>query len=250
VLGAAFTIKTGLQDRLRVFVPEALLPRAEALLREIFPADFADEDGEPAEEQGHGKEECVLSYTDEQMREIRTGREEIFNGRVLHITRDTVRLSDGRESFREVAWHRGAVCVIPVTDDGEAVCVEQFRYAYGTVVLEIPAGKLDPGETDPAAAARRELQEETGYTAAELIPFGQFWGSVAILCEPIHVFLALGLTPGETDPDEGEFLRIRHIPLAELTEMVLRGEVPDGKTQCAALRAKLWLEENRPGFLR
>jgi hypothetical protein len=116
VLGAAFTIKTGLQDRLRVFVPEALLPRAEALLREIFPADFAGEDGEPAEEQGHGKEECVLSYTDEQMREIRTGREEIFNGRVLHITRDTVRLSDGRESFREVAWHRGAVCVIPVTD--------------------------------------------------------------------------------------------------------------------------------------
>lgn len=189
-----------------------------------------------------------MTLTNEEMREIRTDRTEIYDGTVIHLTKDTVRLPDGASSFREVAWHRGAVCIVPVTDDGEVVCVEQYRYPYDTVLLEIPAGKLEPGETDRVAAARRELAEETGYTAREMIDFGDYFGSPAILMEKITVFLALGLTPGETHFDDDEFLRVRHIPMEELTRMILRGEVPDGKTQAAVLRAKLYLEEK--GILR
>ncbi len=189
-----------------------------------------------------------MPLSNEEMREIRTDRAEIYDGTVIHLTKDTVRLPDGGSSIREVAWHRGAVCVVPVTDDGQIVCVEQYRYPYDTVLLEIPAGKLEPGETNREAAARRELAEETGYTAREMIDFGDYFGSPAILREKITVFLALGLTPGETHFDDDEFLRIRHIPIEELTRMILRGEVPDGKTQAAVLRAKLYLEEK--GILR
>ena len=190
----------------------------------------------------------MMNLTNEQMREIRTDRTEIYDGTVIHVTKDTVRLPDGTSSFREVAWHRGAVCVVPVTDDGQVVCVEQYRYPYDTVLLEIPAGKLEIGETDREAAARRELAEETGYRAREMIDFGDYYGSPALLMEKITVFLAIGLIPGETHPDDDEFLRVRHIPMEELTRMILRGEVPDGKTQAAVLRAKLYLEEK--GILR
>ena len=98
--------------------------------------------------------------TNEEMREVQITREEIYDGIVLHVTKDTVRLPNGGTSIREVAWHRGAVCVVPVTEDGEIIFVEQFRYAMDRVLLEIPAGKLEAGETDRAAAARRELSEE------------------------------------------------------------------------------------------
>lgn len=181
----------------------------------------------------------------EDLREIRTEREEIYDGIVIHLTKDTVRLPDGNSSFREVAWHRGAVCVIPVTEEGEVILVQQFRYAMDQALWEIPAGKLEIGETDRAAAARRELEEETGYRCRELIDFGDYYGSPAILSERITMYLALGLEPGESHPDEDEFLRVQKFPLDELCEAVLRGEIPDGKTQAAILRAKLWLEKNR-----
>ncbi len=179
----------------------------------------------------------------DEMREIRAGRTEIYDGKIVHLTKDTVRLPNGGQSIREVVWKCGAVCVVPITEKGEVVCVEQFRYPYDTVLLEIPAGKLESGETDTLAAARRELWEETGYTAREMIDFGMYYGSPAMLMEEITVYLALGLTPGETHFDEDEYLRIRHIPIEELTEMILRGEVPDGKTQAAVLRTKLFLEK-------
>ena len=181
--------------------------------------------------------------TPEEMREIRTAREEIYDGRIVHLTKDTVRLPNGGESVREVVWKCGAVCVVPVTEKGEVVLVEQFRYPYDTVLLEIPAGKLEPGETDTEAAARRELLEETGYTAGQMIDFGMYYGSPAMLREEITVYLALDLTAGDTRFDEDEYLRIRHIPMEEIVEMILRGEVPDGKTQAAVLRAKLFLEQ-------
>jgi len=185
--------------------------------------------------------------TNEEMREIRLDRKEIFHGRVIHLTEDTVRVPNGRTSTREVAWHRGAVCVIPVTDAGEVVLVEQFRYPYYRVILEIPAGKLEAGEEDPLAAARRELSEETGYTAGEMIPFGEYYGSPAILSERIYMYLARGLRAGETHPDEDEFLRVRAVPLEEAVQMVMDGEIPDGKTQAGILRAKLYLEGMRHG---
>lgn len=186
--------------------------------------------------------EFEKELTDTEMREIRTEREEIWQGRFFHVTKDTVRLPSGRQSTREVAWKRGAVCIVPVTDAGEIVCVEQFRYPYGEVILEIPAGKLEAGEDDTLAAAQRELLEETGYTAAEWVDFGMYYGSPAMLKEEITIYLARGLHAGKTHFDEDEYLRIRHIPIEELTARILNGEVPDGKTQAAVLRAKLWLE--------
>ena len=183
--------------------------------------------------------------TNEEMREVRLSREEIYDGIVLHVTKDTVRLPDGGTSVREVAWHRGAVCVVPLTEAGEIVFVEQFRYAMDRVLLEIPAGKLEAGETDRPAAARRELSEETGFTADNLIDLGKYFGCPALISEDINMYLATGLHPGECHPDEDEFLRVRTIPIAEAVEMILRGEIPDGKTQLGILRAKLWWEQNR-----
>ena len=185
------------------------------------------------------------TWSDEELREVQTARKEIYKGRIVHLTVDEVRLPGGGTSTREVIWHRGAVCVIPVTDEGEAVLVEQFRYPYGEVLLEIPAGKLEEGDTDRLAAAKRELAEETGYRAENWVDFGEFYGSAAILSERISLFLATGLTPGETNPDEDEFLRVRKIPLSELVNQILAGKVPDGKTQAAVLRAKLYLEQTK-----
>ncbi len=183
------------------------------------------------------------TLTDAEMRETRTGREEIWQGRFFSVTKDTVSLPSGETGTREVAWKRGAVCVIPVTDDGKIVCVEQFRYPYDKVLLEIPAGKMDEGETDPLETAKRELLEETGCTAAEWIDFGVYYGSPAMLKEEIYIYLARGLSAGNTHFDEDEYLRIREIPIETLTEQILMGEIPDGKTQAGVLRAKLWLEK-------
>ncbi len=161
----------------------------------------------------------------------------IFDGKVVHLYKDTVRLPDGAESVREYVKHIGAVCILPLTDDGEVILERQYRYAVRQILTEIPAGKLDaPGE-DPLEAAKRELREETGATAREMIPLGDYYGSPAILGERIRMFLAKGLTFGETEFDEDEFLEVFRLPLDEAEAAVLRGEIPDGKTQAAILRA-------------
>ena len=161
----------------------------------------------------------------------------IFDGKVVHLYKDTVRLPDGAESVREYVKHIGAVCILPLTDDGEVILERQYRYAVRQILTEIPAGKLDaPGE-DPLEAAKRELREETGATAREMIPLGDYYGSPAILGERIRMFLARGLTFGETEFDEDEFLEVFRLPRDEAEAAVLRGEIPDGKTQAAILRA-------------
>ena len=160
-----------------------------------------------------------------------------FEGKVLRVFRDEIALPNGKTSFREYNKHKGAVCVIPVTDKGEVVCVRQYRYAVGKILLEIPAGKLDYVGEDHESAARRELREETGATAEKLTYLGEYLGSPAILDETIYMYLAEGLTFGETDFDEDEFIEIVKLPLSGLVDMVMRGEIPDGKTQIAALRA-------------
>ncbi|MBE6538852.1 MAG: NUDIX hydrolase [Ruminococcaceae bacterium] len=166
---------------------------------------------------------------------------EIFEGKVIRVTVDKVNLPNGAESIREIVHHKGAVCVIPVTDDGDVVCVKQFRYAHGEVLLEIPAGKLEINDTDPEEAARRELEEETGAKCKELKYLGKLYTSPAIFTEVIHMYLATGLTFGETHPDEDEFLETERIPLETLKDMVMRGEIPDSKTQVCVLRAFLEL---------
>lgn len=178
--------------------------------------------------------------------ETKRSSELIYDGKVIRVFRDEVTLPDGNVSVRELNRHVGAVCVIPITAKGEVICVRQYRYAVGELLLEIPAGKLDNPDEDPREAALRELREETGAVSGKLTYLGKYFGSPAILDETIHMYLAEELTFTDTDPDEDEFLEAVRLPLSTLCDMVLRGEIPDGKTQVAALRASKLLEGRLP----
>ena len=186
--------------------------------------------------------EFDIQKENSRLREVRTGSEEIFDGVILHVQRDTVRLPNGSETIREVIRHIGAVCVVPLTDDGDVILERQYRYAVGQILTEIPAGKLDFPDEDRAEAALRELREETGAVPRELIDLGDFYGSPAIMGERIRMFLARGLTFTERHLDEDEFLDVIRMPLSEAVRAVMNGEIPDGKTQCAILRAARMLE--------
>ena len=167
--------------------------------------------------------------------ETQRKREEIYDGVILHVVRDTVTLPNGKPATREVALHNGAVCVVPLTEDGCVILEEQFRYPMNGVLTEIPAGKSDKGE-DPFRAAKRELREETGLLAQKWTYLGEYYPSPAILSEKIQMYLAEDLSQDENDPDEDEFLTVRRVPFGDAVASVLRGEIPDGKTQCALLR--------------
>ena len=167
---------------------------------------------------------------------------QVFDGVVVKLFVDEVELPNGNKSVREVVRHPGAVCVVPVTDEGEVIMVRQFRYAFGQTLLEIPAGKLEPGE-DPLKAALRELEEETGTVAEKIEHIGELYTTVAILDEKIHMYLATGLSYKNAHPDEDEFLEVEKIPLDTLINMVMSGEIKDSKTQVALLKAhKILLE--------
>ena len=172
-----------------------------------------------------------------QFEEKQIEREEIFDGAVLHVVKDKVLLPDGNTSYREFCLHKGAVAVIPITDNGEAVMVRQFRYAHHREFLEIPAGKLDYVGEDPLEAAKRELKEETGAVAEKITYLGILDTTPALIDERIHMYMAEGLTFGESEPDEDEFLSVERIPLKKLIDMVMNGEIRDGKTQIAILKA-------------
>ncbi len=180
-----------------------------------------------------------------ELKEERIFGEMIFEGRVMRVVRDTVRLPNGHESTREVVLHDGAVAVIPLLPDGSVLMERQYRYAQGRTVLEIPAGKLDSPDEPPLAAAIRELKEETGATAETMTPLGIIVPSVAILTEKIHLYLAEGLTFGQRKLDEDEFLNVERIPLDELMAMTERGEIQDSKTQIAVMKAWLLLQKRR-----
>ncbi|MBQ6399300.1 MAG: NUDIX hydrolase [Clostridia bacterium] len=171
------------------------------------------------------------------LREVQTESRKVFDGVLLHVRQDTVRLPNGASSIREVIRHVGAVCVIPVTEDGGVIMERQYRYPLDRVILEIPAGKLDAPEEDRLSAIRRELREETGYTADEWIPLGDFHPAPAYSDEYITMYLARGLHPGKQALDEDEFLDLYTIPLAELVREVMDGRISDAKTQVAVLKA-------------
>lgn len=162
--------------------------------------------------------------------------EQVFDGRLLKIYRDTVELVNGATSFREVARHPGGVAVVALDDDGNVHLVRQFRYPYARVITEIPAGKLEPGE-EPFAAIRRELEEEIGATAAQWDSLGRALPSPGYTDEVLHLYLARELTFGETHPDEDEFLEHLILPFEEAAAMAAGGQLEDAKTTTALLRA-------------
>ena len=162
---------------------------------------------------------------------------DIFNGRILHVFNNTVILPNGSESTREIIRHIGAVCVIPVTDDGKVIIERQFRYPVDAVITEIPAGKLDSADEDRLEAAKRELREETGYTADEWIDMGIYYPAAAYSDEKITMYLAKGLHKGQQELDEDEFLNVELVPLTQLVDEVMSGVITDGKTQVAVMKA-------------
>ena len=178
----------------------------------------------------------------EHLEETELSSEVKYDGALLHIRRDTVRLPNGKTATREYNIHYGAVCIIPLLENGDVLLERQYRYPLREVITEIPAGKLDAPDEDPLEAAKRELREETGATAAEWHALGLFCPTGAYSTERIYMYLARGLTFGARELDEDEFLNVFRMTLDELVDKVLAGEIPDAKPQAAALRAKLMLE--------
>ncbi len=175
----------------------------------------------------------------QQLEEKEKSSKLIYDGKVLHLYVDEVTLPDGQTAIREYCRHNGGVCVLPLCDNGDVLCVEQYRYAHRQLTLEIPAGKFDlSGDESPEAAAMRELSEETGAECSELIFLGKMYPSPALLSEVIYMYFARGLSFGKAHTDEDEFLSVKRIPLSRLHEMAISGELPDAKTQCAVM--KVW----------
>ena len=173
----------------------------------------------------------------ENLKENFIDREQIYDGVVLKVVRDRVSLPNGAEAYREMCLHVGAVAVLPLLEDGRVIMERQYRYPHGRVFLEIPAGKLDYPQEDLSEAVSRELREETGAIAERYTYLGRIDTTPALINEKIHLYLAEGLTFGERELDEDEFLDVELIPLAQLYEMVMRGEIADAKTQIAVLKA-------------
>lgn len=160
---------------------------------------------------------------------------EIFGGRIITVNRDEIELPNGKKSIREVVYHHGGVCVAPLTDEGDLIFVRQFRYPYREVLLELPAGKLEKGE-DPYEAGLRELGEEAGVTTKKMLSLGKFYPTPGYCSETIHLYFAENLIVTGQHLDEGEFLNVEKIPLKKALEMVMNGEIVDGKTQAAVMK--------------
>lgn len=172
-------------------------------------------------------------------------KEYIFKGKVINLRRDTVLLPNNATAIREVVEHNGGVCVAALTDDNEVLFVKQFRYPYMEEILEIPAGKRDSLNEDPLFCGKRELKEETGATAKKFIPLGELYPTPGYCGEIIWMFAATGLTFGEQDPDDDEFLEVKKIPLEKAVEMIINGEIKDAKTQAAVLKLKYLVDNNK-----
>lgn len=170
---------------------------------------------------------------------------QIYKGRVVDLRLEPVDLPNGKRIELEVIHHPGASAVVAVDDERHVTLIRQFRHAAGGFIREIPAGTLNPGE-DPRACAARELTEETGLVAAEIIPLGSILTTPGFCDERIHLFLARGLTPAAQKLDHDEVLTVERVPLQEALEMVARDEIQDAKSIAGLCRAAAWLDRSSP----
>ena len=171
------------------------------------------------------------------MKEKETGQissRRVYNGRIISVDVDEVRFPNGTSGELEMVRHPGASAVVPFLDhprdpDPRIILIRQYRYAANGFVHEIPAGRLDHGETPPECAAR-ELREETGYSASELIPLTTFYTTPGFTDERIHLFAAVGLTEGESELESDEILELARVPMSRALQMIHAGELVDGKS--------------------
>ena len=169
--------------------------------------------------------------------EKQLSRRVLYTGPVFTVTKDDILLPDGTQGYRDLVHSLGGVVILPLDGEGNVTLVRQFRYAHGRVLLEAVAGKLEKGE-EPFPAAQRELREETGFTAAQWDFLGAIETSPGFLTEKLYLYLARGLTGGQMDLDEGEFLEPVRFGLEEAAAMAADGRISDAKTLAVLLRAR------------
>lgn len=185
---------------------------------------------------------AVGDDSDAHLRETTVRSDPVFRGNLLEVRRDVIRLPDGGEATREFIVHPGAVMIVPILDDGRLVMERQWRYPLERVMLEFPAGKLEPGEPT-LRCAMRELEEETGYRATEWALAGTLHNAIAYSNERIEVWFARGLSAGAAHLDAGEFLETHLVAIDELDRLCASGAVTDAKT----LVGLLWLQNWHAG---
>ena len=181
------------------------------------------------------------------LQEKTTASEKTYQGKIFFVTKDMAQLENNQLVQRDVVHHSGGVCVVPLTKENHVLMVRQFRYPMQQITLEIPAGKLEPGE-DAAECGLRELKEETGRTCSTYNSLGTLYPTPAYDTEIIHMYLAQDLSvPGTQSLDKDEFLDVVQIPLKKAVQMVMAGEIPDAKTQTALLKTYFLLEQTQKG---
>lgn len=180
--------------------------------------------------------------TEKKLEETCLERSSVFSGVLLHVYRDKVKLPDGGTSVREWIDHLGAAAVVPLFENGDTVLIRQYRYPPQREFIEVPAGKLDTEGEDPMEVARREMEEETGYSVGKLTPLGSFYPCIGYSNEMIHVFLGEDLAPGRQQTAHEEFVEPFTLPFTRAVEMVHTGEIQDMKTMVALLLARDFVE--------